>query len=248
MPTKSSAAALRPPRAADRRRAGRCRARSQPRRGVSIEQAAHTARHAFFERAAVAAGASVVAVAHTKDDQAETFLLRLLRGAGPRGLSGMHPRSGMVVRPFIDTPRADVRAFLDARQHRVSRRRDERRFAHSAQPHPPRADAAARKRVSRRDRRRPRSRGGHRPRRCRISRCGGASAAAARLVVHTPHGVELDADALLRRAAGHCAACDSRSRSRWSRVGGSWDSMRSKPSCASRCPNQQDRSICPGTA
>ncbi len=46
-----------------------------------------------------------------KNDQAETFLLRLLRGAGPRGLSGMHPRSGIVVRPFIDTPRSDVRAF-----------------------------------------------------------------------------------------------------------------------------------------
>ena len=58
--------------------------------------------------------ASVVAVAHTKNDQAETFLLRLLRGAGPRGLSGMHPRSGIVVRPFIDSYRSDVREFLEA--------------------------------------------------------------------------------------------------------------------------------------
>ncbi len=84
--------------------------------GVSLEQAAHDARHAFFARAAALADASVVAVAHTKNDQAETFLLRLLRGAGPRGLSGMHPRSGVVVRPFIDTPRAEVRAFLQGRQ------------------------------------------------------------------------------------------------------------------------------------
>ena len=85
--------------------------------GVSIEHAAHTARHDFFRRAAVRLGASVVAVAHTKDDQAETFLLRLLRGAGPRGLSGMHPRSGIVVRPFLETRRAE-RARVSRRSRR----------------------------------------------------------------------------------------------------------------------------------
>lgn len=82
--------------------------------GVSIEQGAHIARHNFFKRAASRLDATAVAVAHTRDDQAETFLLRLLRGAGPRGLGGMHPRSGLVVRPFIDTSRADVRAYLAA--------------------------------------------------------------------------------------------------------------------------------------
>ena len=82
---------------------------------LSVEHAAHDARHAFFERAAVRLNASVVAVAHTRDDQAETFLLRLLRGAGPRGLGGMHPRSGLVVRPFLETSRADVRSFLAGR-------------------------------------------------------------------------------------------------------------------------------------
>ena len=78
----------------------------------SIEHAAHIARHAFFHRAAARLGATAVAVAHTRDDQAETFLLRLLRGAGPRGLSGMHPRSGIVVRPLIETSRSDVRECL----------------------------------------------------------------------------------------------------------------------------------------
>ena len=82
--------------------------------GTSIEHAAHMARHAFFDRARARLDATAVAVAHTKDDQAETFLLRLLRGAGPRGLSGIHPRAGIVVRPFIDTSRSDVRDFLRA--------------------------------------------------------------------------------------------------------------------------------------
>lgn len=82
--------------------------------GASVEHAAHIARHAFFDRAAARLGATAVAVAHTKDDQAETFLLRLLRGAGPRGLSGIHPRAGIVVRPLIETSRADARDFLRA--------------------------------------------------------------------------------------------------------------------------------------
>ena len=82
--------------------------------GTSVEHAAHVARHAFFDRAAARLGATAIAVAHTKDDQAETFLLRLLRGAGPRGLGGIHPRAGSVVRPFIETSRADVRDFLRA--------------------------------------------------------------------------------------------------------------------------------------
>ena len=80
--------------------------------GSSLEHAAHDARLAFFERAAARLDACRVAVGHTRDDQAETFLLRLLRGAGPRGLGGMHPRSGLVIRPLIETSRQDVRNFL----------------------------------------------------------------------------------------------------------------------------------------
>ena len=83
--------------------------------GTSIEQAGHEARMGFYQRAASKLGASVIAVAHTKDDQAETFLLRLLRGAGPRGLSGMHPRADQVVRPLLEASRADVREFLASR-------------------------------------------------------------------------------------------------------------------------------------
>ena len=82
----------------------------------SIEDAAHTARHEFFERARVAAGADVVALGHTRDDQAETVLLRLTRGAGPRGLAGMHPKNGHIVRPLLGCRRQDLRAWLDERR------------------------------------------------------------------------------------------------------------------------------------
>ena len=90
--------------------------------GLSLEHAAHNARHACFARAAVRLNAGAVAVAHTLDDQAETFLLRLIRGAGPRGLGGMHPRSGLVIRPFIEASREDVRNFL--RERAVEHRED----------------------------------------------------------------------------------------------------------------------------
>jgi tRNA(Ile)-lysidine synthase len=87
-------------------------ARAQKR---SMEDAARSARYAFFERTMSELGADVVAVAHTREDQAETFLLRLLRGAGTRGLAGIHPRAGRVVRPLLDAPREDLRAYLAAR-------------------------------------------------------------------------------------------------------------------------------------
>ena len=81
----------------------------------SIEDAARTARHEFLARARTHFSADVVAVGHTRDDQAETFLLRLLRGAGPRGLSAMHPRNGHIIRPLLDCRRADLRAYLAER-------------------------------------------------------------------------------------------------------------------------------------
>ena len=84
----------------------------------SVEVAARTARHEFFDRACVTAGADVVALGHTRDDQAETVLLRLARGAGPRGLAGMHPRNGRIVRPLLGCRRQDLRAWLDERQLR----------------------------------------------------------------------------------------------------------------------------------
>jgi tRNA(Ile)-lysidine synthase len=82
----------------------------------SLEDAARAARYEAFERAALELDAHVVALGHTRDDQAETVLLRLVRGAGPRGLAGMHPRNGRFVRPLLECRRADLRAWLAERR------------------------------------------------------------------------------------------------------------------------------------
>jgi tRNA(Ile)-lysidine synthase len=90
------------------------RARAE-KEGRSIEHAASAARHECFGRALARFGADRIAVGHTRDDQAETFLLRLLRGAGPKGLASMHPRNGDVIRPLLACRRADLAAYLDQR-------------------------------------------------------------------------------------------------------------------------------------
>ncbi len=82
---------------------------------VSIETAARSLREQFLSEAAVRLDATFVATGHTADDQAETVLLRLLRGAGGRGVSGIRARRGIFVRPLIDCRRADIRAFLAER-------------------------------------------------------------------------------------------------------------------------------------
>ena len=84
-------------------------------RGVSQELAGRTARHAFLERARTQLNADRIALGHTRDDQAETFLLRLVRGAGSRGLAAMHPRRDRIIRPLLDCRRRELRAYLTER-------------------------------------------------------------------------------------------------------------------------------------
>ncbi len=79
---------------------------------LSVEDAARRARYAFLHRAAADAGADRIAVGHTRDDQAETFLLKLIRGAGLAGLGGIYPQRGIVIRPLLDVARSDLREYL----------------------------------------------------------------------------------------------------------------------------------------
>ena len=82
--------------------------------GGSVESVARRLRYAWLKTAAQAADATHIATGHTLDDQAETVLLRLLRGAGGRGLSGIRPARGVVIRPLLDCRRSQLREYLAA--------------------------------------------------------------------------------------------------------------------------------------
>jgi len=87
---------------------------------IGIEAAARRVRYRFLADVAEQVGARIVATAHQQEDQAETLLLHLIRGAGLTGLRGMQPRTWLpdgiaLIRPLLDTPRADLEAFLHER-------------------------------------------------------------------------------------------------------------------------------------
>ena len=81
-------------------------------RALSVEDAARRLRYAFLNRAAADIGADRIAGGHTQDDQAETFLLIMMRGAGLTGLGGIYPRRGLLIRPLLDVTDAALRAYL----------------------------------------------------------------------------------------------------------------------------------------
>ena len=83
-------------------------------RGWSLEMAGREARLACYAEALRAFGAGCVALGHTRGDQAETVLLRLARGTGPRGLAAMAPMHGWRVRPLLDVDRDELRGWLGA--------------------------------------------------------------------------------------------------------------------------------------
>jgi tRNA(Ile)-lysidine synthase len=82
----------------------------------TLEEAARNLRYAFFRELIAGGTADAVATAHTLDDQAETVLHKLLRGAWTEGLSGIHPvlavESGSILRSFLENSRATIEAWL----------------------------------------------------------------------------------------------------------------------------------------
>ena len=86
---------------------------------ISLETAARTLRYAEFARVFRSGQVDAIATAHTRDDQAETVLMKLLRGAWTEGLSGIHSTleiegAGRVVRPLLAVRRAEIEAYLRA--------------------------------------------------------------------------------------------------------------------------------------
>ena len=83
-----------------------------------VEETARLLRHRFLEETARAWGADKIALGHTRDDQVETILHHIIRGSGWRGLRGMSPQRGMLVRPLLSCRRAELIDFLKRRRVR----------------------------------------------------------------------------------------------------------------------------------
>jgi len=79
---------------------------------VSIEMAARELRYKWFEQLRQDIGAAGICVAHHRDDSVETVLLNLVRGTGLRGLTGIQPRNGHILRPLLCVSRAEIETFL----------------------------------------------------------------------------------------------------------------------------------------
>ncbi len=79
---------------------------------ISLEEAARELRYGFFKEVLNKYKGQKIATAHTLDDQAETVLMRMLRGSGSTGLSGIPPVSGNIVRPFLYVTKEEVKEYL----------------------------------------------------------------------------------------------------------------------------------------
>ena len=82
---------------------------------VSVEMAARELRYGYFEQLRKDIGASGICVAHHRDDSVETVLMNLIRGTGLRGLTGIQPRNGVVLRPLLCVSRQEIELFLQER-------------------------------------------------------------------------------------------------------------------------------------
>lgn len=83
--------------------------------GMGIEEAARTLRYEFLEKTADEIGATRIATAHTADDNAETILFNLSRGSGLKGLCGIPPVRGKIIRPMLQVTTEEVLRYLEGK-------------------------------------------------------------------------------------------------------------------------------------
>ena len=83
---------------------------------MSVEMAARELRYRYFEKLRKDIGAEGICVAHHQDDTVETVLLNLVRGTGLRGLTGIQPRNGAILRPLLCVTRTEIEAYLATKQ------------------------------------------------------------------------------------------------------------------------------------
>lgn len=79
---------------------------------MGTEEAARVLRYEFLEKSADKLGCTAIATAHNSDDNAETVLFNLTRGSGAKGLCGIPPKRGRLIRPLLATSRAEIEAYL----------------------------------------------------------------------------------------------------------------------------------------
>ncbi len=99
--------------------------------GLNIEEAGRELRYDFLGKTAAEIGRARVATGHTLTDQAETLLMRLMRGSGLRGLAGIFPvRDDLIIRPLLQVEREDIEAYLEKKkiEFRVDESNFDRRF------------------------------------------------------------------------------------------------------------------------
>ncbi|MBI5344313.1 MAG: tRNA lysidine(34) synthetase TilS [Deltaproteobacteria bacterium] len=82
-------------------------------KGVSMQEAARERRYGFLERVSARRKASKIALGHTLDDQAETILMRLIKGSSLSGLAGIPATRGSIIRPLIEVKREDIERFAE---------------------------------------------------------------------------------------------------------------------------------------
>ena len=85
-------------------------------RGISSEEAGREIRYGFFNEILTGLGGGKIAVAHNKNDQAETIIMRIIRGAGIDGLRGMDFISGNIIRPILNIDRLDIEDYIEKNQ------------------------------------------------------------------------------------------------------------------------------------